>query len=500
MTKKRYNVVFYILFLVFFCVAMYFCPHSVDDTYYDYLNISGFKDALHFSAGYGNGRVLGNFLALVMCKSRLFAAVFRSSVVTAIVYYITKFVDEKNVFVTLCTGLSLVGIGGLIFGEVYSWISGFANYLPPILLTLIALNFIKYFEKSNKPLAVIMISLCAAAVPLFNESAALNCAFLSLAVVLYCIFKQKNKFVLALVYFVSECVGVLVMLYARKNVHDKRGIYSTVDYSSKLDSIKSIFANAWEVYQKYVLWFPKFLLLFALISVVGILIVYQSEKSRTRFSNFIGTVLAIYPLFLIFCSASQKADFMAQTKLLYIAVVTVMTFLYLFCVLMLFLYIDEKQRAAYIFSFVFAVFNVGYYLVLYPVNSRATYYTYVVFTVLLAILIKNAKLRFVPKKAVASFLLAGTVAVFAFLIPLQINIYHMDKIQREYIEYQIEQGATNVCVSKLTYTDYYHHSYYDDRLGTVFYKDKPKDVTFQEVPIESWLGYYYNNGNYKINK
>ena len=78
-SKKRL-VGFYALFFVLFALVMYSSPHTVDDAYYDYLNITNLHKMIHFSAGYGNGRVLGNLLAIVLCKSQLFFCNFQKCV------------------------------------------------------------------------------------------------------------------------------------------------------------------------------------------------------------------------------------------------------------------------------------------------------------------------------------------------------------------------------------------------------------------------------------
>lgn len=136
MTKSKKRLVgFYALFFLLFALVMYFSPHTVDDAYYDYLNITNLHNMIHFSAGYGNGRVLGNLLAVVLCKSQLFSAIFRSASVCAMVYFLVRLVDDKKGHTELLTAsitVLTVGVDGLFFGEVYSWISGFSNYIPPM--------------------------------------------------------------------------------------------------------------------------------------------------------------------------------------------------------------------------------------------------------------------------------------------------------------------------------------------------------------------------------
>lgn len=237
---------------------MYLCPHTADDAYYDYLNLTDPYKILHFAAGYGNGRVLGNLLAVILCKSKLLAALIRSLTVSALIYFIVRLAGNKknSSILTLSVSLLIIGINGLFFGEVFAWISAFSNYIPPMLLTLICLCIIKERSKGNslhgKILTIVELLIFGSSAQLFTENNTLNSIFLSTAVLIYCITKHKSKIINALTYFIASCAGAFVMVYARKFIHDKDGIYTTVNYDSKLGSLNDIIINAKEIYGKFV--------------------------------------------------------------------------------------------------------------------------------------------------------------------------------------------------------------------------------------------------------
>lgn len=490
--KKTSVFLFCLLFCVLFSVVMYFCPHTVDDVYYDYLNINDLYNLIHFSAGYGNGRVLGNALGVIMCKSAIFAAVLRGASITYLMYIIVKLKNKSVDLLSLSlVGLALIGIGGLIFGEVYSWISAFANYIPPVLITLTVLTIIKYYESNSKFCFVVflVVILLASSNQLFNESATLNGFGIAFITLIYVFFTERKKLFLALTYFGSTIIGTIVMLYARVKIHDKRGIYDTVDYGLKFDSLKNIVDNMWTIYQKYLLWFPMFFILFAMVSVVGIILIHRNSgniilKTVQTFS------LSVFPFYILFYSVSTKVDYFQGTLYLFSAITTVLLLLYLLSFSSLFLQIKVlKNKLAYIFCVLLGVFNVGYYLLLSPVNPRCSYYTYICFIFAFIILFDELSIK-ISKNLMLKIAISSVIAVFMFLIPLHVNIYNTDKVEKEFIQYQVDSGKKEIIVFKITNTDYFHHSYNNARLGYTYYRKKPMDLKFKEVPLESWYSYY----------
>lgn len=506
-SKKRL-VGFYALFFVLFALVMYFSPHTVDDAYYDYLNITNLHKMIHFSAGYGNGRVLGNLLAIVLCKSQLFSAIFRSASVCAMVYFLVRLVDDKKWHTELLTAsvtVLTVGVDGLLFGEVYSWISGFSNYIPPIVLTLICLCLIK--ERSNKNsalpvriLTVVEILAFGSSAQLFTESSTLNAVLLSVIVLAYCIFKKKDKLLYAFTYLCASGIGTLVMLYARKFVHDKDGIYETVNYSSKIDSLSTMLLNIRDIYSKFVCWLPKYYLLYIALSAVLLVLIYNGNNVLSKGTRaFVTASLCAYPAYSVLASVMHNGDFAnSKMKYLYMIFTTLLFGLYIVALFVCGSLLNKKKRLAFYFLVAFALFTSAYFAVLNPVNPRCIFYSYIVFVVAFCLVLDEAlSCVKINKKIVFKALNAVVVGIFAFLIPLYANITVMNNQVNEYIDYQIEQGKKSVYICVLTNTDYFHHSYAVDRLGYDHYRKVPKDVEFVIIAQNSWLDYYYKDGAYK---
>ncbi len=509
MTKNKKRLfAFYAVFFVLFAVIMYLSPHTVDDAYYDYLNITNPYKILHFAAGYGNGRVLGNLLAVVLCKSQILAAVVRSAVVGALVYFIVKLTNgekEHTEVVTASVMLLMLGVGGLFFSEVFAWISGFSNYIPPMLLTLVCLCLIKERDSKTtsffaKILTVTELLVFASAAQLFTENNTLNSALLAVLVFAYCLIKDRSKLLYSVAYLIGSGIGALVMIYARFYVYDASGIYGTVNYGARIDSLDGLLTNIGDIYGKFVCWLPKFFLLYIMLSAVLLLLIYKGKKYLSnKLRAFVTFSLCAYPAYSVVSSVLDNGNFAnAKMQYLYTALTTVLFVLYVISLFICGSLFETKQAVLFDFIVAFALFTSSYFVVLNPVTPRCIFYSYVAFAVAFCVALNNT-LPYIElkEKAILGIFKASVIGVFAFLIPLYANITVMNNQVNDYVKYQVEQGqkAVNICL--LTNTDYFHHSYAKDRLGYAYYIQKPHDVEFRLIGQDSWLNNYYQDGNYK---
>ncbi len=509
MTKnKKRLIAFYAVFFVLFAAIMFLSPHTVDDAYYDYLNITNPYKILHFAAGYGNGRVLGNLLAVVLCKSQILAALVRSAVVSMLVYFIVRLTDDRKGHIEVLTAsvmLLILGVGGLLFGEVFAWISGFSNYIPPMLLTLICLCLIKERDCKGNPLSSKLLTVTeilafSSAAQLFTENNTLNSALLSILIFVYCSVKNKNKLLYSFTYLLGSGIGALVMIFARLCIHDAYGIYKTVDYGTRTDSLKSMLTNVGDIYGKFVCWLPKFFLLYLMLSATLLVIICKGKKILAKkVKPFVTFSLCAYPMYSFVSSVLENGNF-ANSKMqyLYTAFTTVLFALYVISLFICGSLFDAKQTLLFDFVVAFALFTSAYFVVLNPVTPRCIFYSYIAFVVAFCIAFNNATEYIeIKENTVLMIFKAGIIGMFAFLIPLYVNITVMNNQVNNYVKYQVEQGQKSVNICFLTNTDYFHHSYASTRLGYTYYIKNPGDVSFNLIEQSSWLNNCYQDGNYK---
>ena len=494
MIKKdnKFSVAFYTLFFIFFTIIMFLSPHSVDDTLYDYLDLNNFFDILHYAAGYGNGRVLGNMITIYLCKSNIIAAVFRGLTVTLMVYLLSKIIsdnDNQKKITAPIVSASLIGIGGIFFGEVFAWISAFTNYTLPILAVLICIDRIKSCNKFSLG-KFIIVFVCGYAGQLFSENSSLNNFIVACSILVFCFLHNKSKLAIAINFTAATALGAATMVLCRLCCKDERAFYGDSVYADSM-SLKGIAHSVIDNAIKYTQWFSLCKILLILLSAALIIIISKSS-SKKMIKRLLCTALILYPAYsFLYLSVNDFVDFFNKLGYFQVLLAMVLTVLYFAAVIYAGCLLKAKYKRKFLFTILFAIFTAVYLLVLSPINSRCLFYTYCVILIAVFIAGKAAFAEIhIDLKFIQITFCVVTAAIFAFLISVYANIFVMDNKVNSYIEQQIEQGSTTVAVCRVTNTDYFHHSYYSSRLGWKYYQNEPKDVEFEEISMDEWLKNY----------
>ena len=130
-----------ILKLLFAIIALYsismLSPLVVDDYYFKSLRLNSFSECVQYILHYGNGRLLGNLLVLYALKNPIILSVMKTLMFLSIGFFMSKIINNivagKNESIVF---LLLITMPPKIFAQVYSWTSGFCNYVPPVLCNL----------------------------------------------------------------------------------------------------------------------------------------------------------------------------------------------------------------------------------------------------------------------------------------------------------------------------------------------------------------------------
>lgn len=124
---------------LFFAFIMWCAPYSSDDIDFLSLQFERLSGYLDFALHYGNGRLLGNLCAILLCHSKLLCVLVKAGVLASCVVLIPSLLGHTDKLGYTLSFLLFTLIEPAVFGEVYVWTSGFSNYLPPIWLSLIIL-------------------------------------------------------------------------------------------------------------------------------------------------------------------------------------------------------------------------------------------------------------------------------------------------------------------------------------------------------------------------
>ncbi len=266
-------------FLTFF-IVFYLTPHNVDDVTYDYLNLTNASDIFSYCAGYGNGRILGNAIACILCKSKLLNSFFRATVITLLPALIAALSTRKNgsnIVAYLFSMLMILAMDSQMFGYTVVWICAFANYIVPVFITLISLLLFKNIKNKEKgnSLKMVLLFTLGFITQLFSENTTVYTVILATLLIIANKVYKMERGKAGAVYLSSSLFGAGVMLYARRFIHSELGyqFQNVNNYQKVPESISSFI----DIFQKSLMGTVKYIshnfLLFAVISICFLLLI-----------------------------------------------------------------------------------------------------------------------------------------------------------------------------------------------------------------------------------
>lgn len=123
--------------LLLFAYIGWCSPLTGDDMEFASLQYETIGEYWTYVSQYGNGRFLGNLLAVSMPYLPLARIWLRAAVLASCVMLLPKAMGQDSLIATLFSFLLFVGVDEALFANVYAWASGFSNYIMPVWLTLI---------------------------------------------------------------------------------------------------------------------------------------------------------------------------------------------------------------------------------------------------------------------------------------------------------------------------------------------------------------------------
>ena len=167
LTKNRWETAgLFALYFLALLMILHTLPLSLDDYGFQNVHFTSASQALHYVLTFGNGRFLGNSGIIFLMHHLVLGDVIRAAVFAGIAILLPGVLSLHRLPVLLLSMFLLLTIAPGIFGQVYSWMSGFQNYVPPILLLLLTLLLIResgscsLFAKICRGLLVFLLAVC----------------------------------------------------------------------------------------------------------------------------------------------------------------------------------------------------------------------------------------------------------------------------------------------------------------------------------------------------
>ena len=215
MTLSGYEAIMLLVLFVTLVFLTYISPMVGDDFEFKSLSsqLNTFSSVFNYCLYYGNGRIAGNVGVIYLLKSKIVAALVKSSIIVAIIYLIPRVLNVYNQYRYVFLIFLLIGINPVIFAQVYSWTSGFQNYVPPILISLICIYAIQNLDNN------VFFSIAFFCLAFFGQFFVEHTSLVNILISILLIYHYKNDLIkrrYSNIYLAACFLGFIVMMLIPK--------------------------------------------------------------------------------------------------------------------------------------------------------------------------------------------------------------------------------------------------------------------------------------------
>ena len=239
--QEKENFFLFIVFSAICYLILHNLPLAVDDFGFQQLAFHSPGEALHYVLSYGNGRLLGNGGIIFLTHHLLIGDLLRAMLLSGIAVLLPVVLQIRNRSLAFLSMILILTVSPAIFGQTYSWLSGFQNYVPPIFLSLCGLRCLEKggccLSNSARICFSILGFLCALTMQLYIEHS--SCINLCLAVfVMAAVWKRKEwkTYRLPASLFLAGAVLGTVLMGAVTLLSNPNIIEGTIGHTSYLFS------------------------------------------------------------------------------------------------------------------------------------------------------------------------------------------------------------------------------------------------------------------------
>ena len=200
--------------LLFAVVAwiLHKAPLISDDFEFANYGYSRIEQVLPYVLYYGNGRLLGNIGGVLLINYPILCALVKAAVICGIIWILPVALGIKNdPRYMVISAVMLLLTNPDIFGQVFTWTSGFMNMVPPVLIMLSCIALIRNAERFSFG-RMILIGILGVAGQLYAEHSTVIHILLALwMVIVYYFEKNPVRRKYALCWLLTAIAGAALM-------------------------------------------------------------------------------------------------------------------------------------------------------------------------------------------------------------------------------------------------------------------------------------------------
>ena len=463
--NKKTVILSVILFFVF-AILVYLFPYSGDDwAWGSQLGLA--RLANHFD-NY-NGRYAGNLLVLALTRSEVLNFVVIGASLVCICLFPKLFSDSKKFTVYVFGILLFLLIPKQIFVQSVVWTSGYSNYVPPILMSLLYFIIIKNIFDKDKPsyhrITFIFAAIIGFISALFMENVTLYNIAISAIIIFFVIIKFKKICLTHLAHLMGSIAGAGLMFSnsVYRSIASGSDGYRSTAFDSDLK--ETIIEHTEVIFQQFFANNIIILIIFSLLCVaIYILYARTSSDKKLKSLGLLLILLNVFSCFMIYSKNAFAYWFFgighAKSDLITIGLFALVAIIYFGSALLtVFICVDSnKNKFKTLFLLISVPILIAPLVFVNPIGPRCFFPPYLMLIsacVLLFVHIQNKmNITAETNKGIAISLLAGCLALFTFLFSIYSTIHTYDIKRNDYVKKQIEAGRETVTVCLLPYASY----------------------------------------------
>lgn len=493
--NRKKTIVLLALTFVFFTFVMYCSPMASDDCEFFSLDFTESSELMNYVLRYGNGRVLGNLGAICLVHRPVLAIVVKALLITGIIFMVPAILEISNPSGYLLSFLLFVTIPAKLFGEVYTWTSGFQNYLPPVWVTLMILYLLHQYDTLTSGWAKLLLCLAVLLLGTAGQLYVEHCSLINIvlaAVLAVDRRKTKRDIRPAAVWLAAAVIGLAIMFLVPRIFFvegSRAGTYRSVN----LDGIVRLLTSCLCAFAALGSAFPPV----GVIVMAGFAIVttHMTDLCRSKTWNCV-----LYCASLAVIAYAALNEFLLQNAWygpLSTARngMTALVYLMSFVLWAAALYpLSDKQLRDRIYGLLgLGLLSLAPLLIVSPTPGRLVFFTYVL-TVMAILLFARYLAGMVPGGMLvwAKRSVAYSAVVTVMLLGVAfINICWMGNVRQAYIRERMETGDKRIVIFRIPY-DYV---FWDGPwcLGREFYYEKWDEIAFEPMEFSDWYRDIWKN-------
>ena len=374
--------------------------------------------------------------------------------------------------------LFILGANPNIMGQVFTWTSGWANFVPPILIGMICIHIIRKQPHFSAGYACVIAVLGFAGQLYVEHATAIQILISGCLVFYYRKHRRGTQLRYALCWLIAGICGAMLMFTLPRIFY--LDINRTTGY--RTFNFPDLIGNGINACIFILITLGGCTALLSVFSAFGFLV----NAGKTPKAIIKKAVYCVYP---VFAAVYPYLDGLPLSRGLFTIARYGMTFLYLLLLVIdIFRMKDKKKKRLMLWLFTVAAISLAPFFVVTPFGERCMYLAYVLLSIAALIgmeyCIENGMLIY-PKRF-RCICAAATVIVCALLGISFAKIHHYDALRDAYIREQIAAGSKKIVVFDLP-TKYTFNTYLID---LYYYETVPRDVQFEIVELEEWLQVY----------